>query len=128
MCTHIPEGQIYPGLRQKQAWPAGRGRGFCHFTLVRLHLESCIQLWCPQNRKDGAVGAGPEEGQKIIRGKEHLSCEERLRELGLFSLEKRRLWGDLIAAFQYWKGAIGKIGKIFLARPVAIGQGLMALN
>jgi len=36
----------------------------------------------------GAVGVGPEEATKTIRGLKHLSCEDQLREWWLFSLEK----------------------------------------
>ena len=53
---------------------------------------------------------------KMIRGLEHLPYEDRLREFGLFNLEKRRLQGDLIAAFQYLKGAYRKAGEGLFTR------------
>ncbi|PKU45467.1 hypothetical protein llap_4225 [Limosa lapponica baueri] len=53
---------------------------------------------------------------KTIRELEHFCYEERVRDLGLFSLEKRRLRGDLIAAFQYLRGACRKAGEILFTK------------
>jgi len=58
---------------------------------VRPHLQYWVPFWAPQYKRSGLTG----ETTSVIKGLEHLSYKERLREMGLFSQEKRQLRGVL---------------------------------
>ena len=97
-------------------------------ALGRPHLEYCVQLWAPHFKKDEELLERVQQRMRMMRGLEHLSYKERLRELGLFSLKKRRLRGDLIMLINIVRVGVRRMGPNSFQWCPATGQGATGTN
>ena len=76
-------------------------------VLLKPHLLYCIQAWKLQHKKDVELLEWvPRRATQTIRGLEQPSYEDLLRKLGLHSLEKRRLQGDIHCSFSVLKWSL----------------------
>ena len=73
-------------------------------SVVRTHMEYCVQAWAPYRKKDiDRIEKVQRLATRMVKGTKGMSYEDRLRQLKLFSMRRRRLRGDLIEAFRQIK-------------------------
>jgi len=129
-------------MRQQHALTAQNANhilGFIKRSMSSRSREGILPLYCgetpsgvlhpalePSAQERQTCWSGSRDGPQR-RSKGWSTYEESLRALGLFSLEKRRVRGDLSEAFQYLRD-LRKMGTMILATPVVKGQGVMFLN
>jgi len=91
------DNDILGCIRQSIASRSREGILPLHSALVRPYMQCCIQFWASQYKRGAVILERVQQrATKMTKGLDHLSYEGRMRAVGLFSLEKRTLRGDLI--------------------------------
>jgi len=131
MCTHSPESQPYPGLYRTQHGQEVEGGDsaplFCSGETPPAVLHPALEP--SAQKRHGPAAAGPEEATKRIRGLEHLSYEDRLRELGLFGLGEEKAAGRPYCSLPVPEGGATRVReRDFLQGHAVMGQVVTFLN
>ena len=94
----------------------------CYHLVLYSHANYCVWFWGSHYKKEAeALECVQRRAVKLVKDLEHKSYGKQLRELVSFSLEKRRLRGDIIALYSFLKGGCSKVGINLFSHVTALG-------